>query len=97
MVPRNRCESLVEEELQAIVVRPDGEAPAPEVWPPVPGGVDEADQFPLVSGEGPMSRYDEAAEVGDGVLVLQQHRAEAMHRGVTLHHEGLGEVEQRQD
>ena len=96
MVLRDRCKALVEEELQAIVVSPDGEAPAPEVRPPMPDGVNEADQFPLVSGERPVPRRGGAAEVGDGVFVLQQHRVEAMRQGVTLHHEGPGEVGQRQ-
>ena len=36
----------------------------------MPDGVDEADQLPLISGEGAVSRRDEAAEIGDGVFVL---------------------------
>jgi hypothetical protein len=47
---RDRGEALVEEVLEAVVVRLDEEAAPLEVWSPVADGEDEADQLPLVSG-----------------------------------------------
>ena len=68
---RDRGEALVEEELEAVMIRSDGEAATPEVWAPVAYGVYEADELALVGGEGTVSRRDGPAEEGDGVLVLE--------------------------
>ena len=84
VVLRDRGEALVEEELQAVVVRPNRETSPPQVWPPVTNGVHQPDEFALVCSERTMARSDGAAEEGDGVLVLEQHRAETVRLGVAL-------------
>jgi len=95
VVLRDRGETLVEEELQAIVVRPDDEAVAPEVWALVADGVNEADELPLIGGEGAMARRDGTTEEGDGVPVLEHHCSEAVRGGVALDDEGPREVRER--
>jgi len=42
---------------------------------PVTDGVDEADELPLISGEGVMAGRDGAAEERHRVAVLNEHRA----------------------
>ena len=58
------------------MIRLDKETAAPQVRSPVPDGVDEADEFPLISGEGAMPRRDRPAEEGKRMAVLDEHRAE---------------------
>lgn len=60
-------------------------------------GVDEADQFALVCGKRAMTRGDRLAEVCDRMLVLYEHGAKPMRRGITFDDEWLGEVRQDED
>ena len=60
-------------------------------------GVDEADQPLFVGGKGTVTRRDGPAEVGDRVLLLDEHRPKAVGRGIAFDDEWLGEVWQRQD
>ena len=59
--------------------------------------VNEADELPLISGEGAMARCDGAAEERHRVAVLDEHRAEPMRRGIALDDECLGEVRHGED
>ena len=59
-------------------------------------GVDEANELPFVGSEGAVARSNRPAEVGDGMLVLDEHRPETVCRRVALDDERLGEVGQRQ-
>lgn len=96
MVLRNGRQPLVQEKLEAEVVRPDKEAAPPEVRPPVSDGVNQPDELPLVGGEGAVTWGDGAAEVGHRVLVMDEHHPETMCGGIMLNDEFLGEVRQRQ-
>ena len=64
----------------------------PEVWSPMTNGEDEADQLPLVGGEGTVTRCHWPAEEGQRVLVLEEHRAEPVRGGVALDDERHVEV-----
>jgi hypothetical protein len=63
----------------------------------VPNFLDEAYEFPLVSGKGTVSRGDGAAEEGDWVAVLDEHSAKTVRRRVTFDDEDLGEVWHSED
>jgi hypothetical protein len=65
---RNSGQPLVEEELQAVVVGADEEAPAPDVGAPVPHRLYQADEFPLVSRQLAVASSERAAEEGQGSL-----------------------------
>ena len=60
-------------------------------------GVDEADQFPFVGGEGTVSRRDGPAEVGDRVFLLDEHCPEPVGRRIALDDERFVEVRQGQN
>ena len=55
-------------------------------------GVDETDPFPFVGGEVTVSRRDGSAEVGDQVLLLDEHCPEPVGRRIALDDERLVEV-----
>jgi hypothetical protein len=42
---------LIEQVLEVVVVGLDGEAPPPQIRPPMPYGLDKADELPLICGE----------------------------------------------
>ena len=96
MVFLDRGEALVEEVLEAVVVRLDEEAAAQQIWPPMADGLHEADELSLICSEGAVAWCNRATEERDRMCVLDEHRAEAVGRRVTLHHEGLGEIRQGQ-
>ena len=60
-------------------------------------GVDEADELPLISGEGAMAGCDGAAEECNRVAILNEHHAEPMRRGVALDDERLGKIRHGED
>jgi hypothetical protein len=88
--------ALIEQVLEAVVVRLDGEAPPPQARLLMPYGLDKADELPLISGERAMVRLHRPAVECDGMAFLDQHRAETIGRRVTLDNEWLGEVWQCQ-
>lgn len=63
-MPRNRLESLVEEELQAVVVGANGESVTPQVWVPMADNLNQAYELPLISSQFRMARGNVAAEEG---------------------------------
>jgi hypothetical protein len=71
----NGGEALIEEEFQAIVVRPDYEASALEVWPPMADDIDQPYQLSLIGRKRPMSWCHRSAEESDGMRLLDEHRA----------------------
>ena len=60
----NRGETLIQQVLEAVMIRLDEESAAPEVRSPVPYDVDEADELPLIGGEGAMAWRDGVARWG---------------------------------
>ena len=74
----DRCKPLVQQEHQTVVISLHREAAAPEVRAPMADCVDETDELPFVGGEGAVTGSHQAAEVGDGVFVLDEHRPKAM-------------------
>jgi len=97
MVLGNRCKALVQQIFQAVVVGLHEKTAPPQVWPPVPHGVHKPDQLLLVGREGAVARRDGPAEEGDGVALLDEHRAEPMRRSVAFDGERLGEVRHGED
>ncbi|XP_021317213.1 uncharacterized protein LOC110435676 [Sorghum bicolor] len=97
MVLGNRGEALVEEVFQTVVVRLDDEAPPPEVRPPVPHGLDEADELALVGGQRAVTGCHWSAEERDWVALLSQDRPKPDGRRVTFDGEQLGEVRHGED
>jgi hypothetical protein len=89
MVLGNHREPLVQQVFEAVMISLDEEASAPQVRPPVPDGMDEADELPLIGGEGAVPGRDRPAEEGDWVAVLYQHRPKPMGRGIALNDEHL--------
>jgi hypothetical protein len=67
---------LVEEELEAVVIRADEEASSPEVRAPVTDSLYQANQLPLVRRELQMARGEGAAKESYGASALMQHRAQ---------------------
>jgi len=92
MVLRDRGEALVEEIFQTVVVCLDDEAPPPEIQPPVPHGLDEADELVLVGGQRAVAGRHWPTEEGDRVVLLSQDRPKPDGRRVALDGEQLGEV-----
>jgi hypothetical protein len=84
--------ALIEQVLEAVVVRLDGEAPPPQVRPPMSYDLDKADELLLISGERAMARRHRPAVECDGMAILDQHHAETIGRRIALDNEWLGEV-----
>lgn len=97
MVLRDHRKALVEEELEAIVVHSHQKTVAPEVWASMAGGVNEADELSFIGGERTVMSHDRPVEVGNRVLVLDEHRPEAEGQGVAFDDKCLGKVGQHQD
>lgn len=70
MVLGDGCQVLVEQELEAIVVRLDDERAPPEVRPPVPHCLDKTNQLTLVCRKGGVTRSDSPAEIGNRTCTL---------------------------
>jgi hypothetical protein len=60
-------------------------------------GEDEADELPLVGGQGLVAWCHWSAEERHRVLTLEKDSPKPIGGGFTLHDEGLGEVRQRED
>jgi hypothetical protein len=97
MMLRNRGKALIKQKLEAVVVCPHRETSAPKIWPPMPNGVHKADELALVCREGVMTWCHRPAEVGDGVLVLDQYRSKTVCRCIALDDERPCEIWQRQN
>jgi len=61
----NCGEALIQQVLEAVMIRLDEEAAVPEIRPPVPDGVDETNELPFIGGKGAMARCDGSAEERD--------------------------------
>jgi hypothetical protein len=96
MVLRDRGKSLVEQVLQVVVVRLDGEAPPPQVRSPMSYDLDKTNELPLICGERAMVQRHRPAKESDGMAFLNQHHVEAIGPRVALDNEWLGEVRQCQ-
>jgi hypothetical protein len=69
-VLRDRRQSLIQQILQAEMVRPDYELPQPEVRMPMSDGFDQANQLPLIGSKFGMVCRDGVAEERDGPCAL---------------------------
>jgi hypothetical protein len=84
MMLRDCGEALIKQKFMAVVVCLHCETPAPKIRPPMPNGVHQAYELALVRREGAMTWCHRPAEVGDGVLVLDQHCPEAVSRRIAF-------------
>lgn len=94
MMLRDGEEVLVEQELEAVGVRPYSERASPQICPPMVHRLHETDELALVHGEPCMSRRQRLAEERERPDALVQDGADAGARGVALDNECLGEVRQ---
>ena len=92
MMLRNCCQSLVEDELQGLVVGADDERTNPKIRAPVANCLGQPNQFPFISCKATMAWRERAAEEGDRPAVLMEHRANARSRGIALNDKAPGEV-----
>ena len=92
----DRREALIEEVLEAVVVRLDVEATFPQVRPPMPHNHDEANELPLICRKGAVSWHHWTAEESDQMRLLDEDRLEAVGRRVAIDDEGLAEVQKGQ-
>jgi hypothetical protein len=97
MMLRDRREALIEHVLQAVVIGLDEEATPPKVRPPIEDGLDKADEFALIGGEGAVAWRYRPAEERHRVAFLDEDRAEAVRRSITFDDERLGEVRHGED
>ncbi|KAJ1256975.1 hypothetical protein BS78_K256500 [Paspalum vaginatum] len=88
----NRGQALVQQVLQAVMVRLDAKAATPKVRPPVAHRLDQADELALVRRKCSVSRCHGPAEEGDRMALLDEDCAEPVRRSVALDDEGLAEV-----
>jgi hypothetical protein len=63
----------------------------------MPNGVHKVDELALVCCEGVMMWCHRPAEIGDGVLVLDQHHSKTICRRIALDDERPCEIRQRQN
>jgi len=89
MVLRDCGQALVQQVLEAVVIRLDAET---TLWAPMSDRLNQSDQFALIGSKSAVSRRHRPTEECDRVSVLNQHRPEAVGRRVALHHERLGEI-----
>jgi hypothetical protein len=89
-------ELLVEQKFETEVVSVYHEAAAPKIWSLVAHSEDKANKLALIRRQEAMSRCNEPTEECHPVLVLEEHDAEAMCRGVALNNEWLAKVGQRE-
>ena len=97
LVLRYGRQPLIQEELQAVVVRANVEGPSPQVWPPMTNGLHKANELPLVCRQLKMAWSERPAEESEGPIALMKHGAEPGARGVTVHHERAVEVGHLED
>lgn len=86
---RNRGVALIQEILEDVMICFDEDAAAPQVWPPVSHDMDEADELPLISGEGAMALCDRTTEEHNRMCILDEHRVEPVRISVTLDEKSL--------
>lgn len=88
----DRGEPLIEQELEAIVVRSHDELTPPKIWAPVAHRLDEANKLSLLRCKLAMPRSDLEAEEGNWAAPLVQNRAKPRSRCIALNNEGTCEV-----
>lgn len=92
MVLWNHGQLLIKEVLEAVVIRANHKRMAPKIWSPMPGNLNQSNQFALIGGQLGMAWHDGFAEEGNGPYALVQHGTKAGARGITFHKERLGEI-----
>lgn len=90
-------QALVEEVLEAIMIRTNDELSSLQVRTPVAHGLNQPNEFPFVGSEASVSRREWPGEEGQCAGALVEHCTDARARGVALHGECPGEVWKLQD
>lgn len=93
----NCGEPLVEQELEAVMVRAHQELPTPKIRAPVAHCLDQANELTLVRRQLGMAGSNLATEESNGADALIQDRPKPRPRCVALHDEGSHEVWKLQD
>jgi hypothetical protein len=91
---RHSGKMLVQEVLEAAIVRADDELPCPEVRPPMANGMYEVDEFALVRRQLGVLRGTRTTEEHDRSGPLMKHHAKTHAGGVAVDDERLVEVRQ---
>ena len=81
------CEALVEQEAKAPVVSPHHKPTSPEIRPPVPHGLNQANEFAFIGGELGVAWRDGLAEKGNWSGPLMENGTKTGARRVTLNDE----------
>jgi hypothetical protein len=90
---RHRRQPLVQEELEAVVVRANPERATPEVGPPMAHGLHQADELLLVHRKLEVTGGKGPAEVGEGTVALVKDGAEPCTGSVAVDDERSVEVQ----
>jgi len=90
----NGGQTLVQEMLEAAMIRPDDKLPRLEIRPPMTHGLHETDEFALVGRQLGMLRGDRAAEESDRAVALMKHSTKPRAGSVAVDDEGLVEIRQ---
>lgn len=85
VVLRHCREPLVEQVLEAVVVRPGHEVPPPEIRPPVAYRLHEPNQLAFIHGELEVPSSEGSAEEGEGSRALVEDDAKPRTRSITVH------------
>jgi len=85
-------QSLIEDELQQLMVGADDEGAAPQIWAPVANCLSQANELALICSKATVARGQGTAEEGDRTAILMEYRANAGAGSVALNEEALGEV-----
>jgi hypothetical protein len=96
-VLRDGGEALVQQELEAVVVRTHTERPTPKIRSPVAHRLDQPDKLALICRELVMASGEGAAEEGQRSLTLVEDGVKADARGVAVHHEWHDEIRHLED
>ena len=94
---RHSREALVQQELEAVVIRANAECPPPHIWPPVAHSLHQADELPLVCRQLVMASGKGTAEESQRPLSLMQDGAETDTGCIAVHDEQLVEVRHLED
>lgn len=88
---------LVQQELEAVVIRANAKGPPPQLGPPVAHSLDRTDELALVRRELVMTGGKRPAKEGQWPIALVKDGAKPHARGIAIHDEQLVEVRHLED
>ena len=94
---RHRRQTLVQQELEAVVIGADPERPAPKIWPPVVHRLDQADDLLLVRRKLKVAGGERVTEEGEWPLVPMKDRPKPHTGGVAVNNKWAVESRHLQD